>query len=243
MTANGEGFYGTSRHAQPFPYWDRRRLVGEWSVDESVARIANYKWVEERLSAALGGWGATIPELDVKAVLGRHCYEHAWHADLWRSRLPELRETDENRAEPPNAEFVTFMDELTSPDAHDLTVEKLVGVYRVLLPHLLAVYTFHQKVTSDIVDAPTVRILKFLLDDDHVQLVEAELLIQDLARTPELRERAGKWQTHLDVLLAKAGGMCGPSTLRSRAKIVAGPKAVLGGALTTSREQAGVTVS
>lgn len=239
MSTNGEGFYGPSRHAQPFPYWDRRRLVGEWTVEESVERIVNYRWAEERLSAALGGWGATIPELDVKAVLGRHCYEHAWHADLWRSRLPELRETDESRAEPPNDEFRTFMDELTSPDAHDLTIEKLVGVYRVLLPHLLAVYTFHQKVTSDIVDAPTVRLLKFILDDDHVQLVEAEMLIQDLARTPKLRKRAGKWQTHLDELLARSGGVCGPATLRSEAKIVKPPKAVLGAALRELRERAG----
>ena len=61
MTAdhNGadDGFYGPSRHAQPFPYWDRRRLIGEWDVDESVERIVNYKWAEEQLSAALGGWG------------------------------------------------------------------------------------------------------------------------------------------------------------------------------------------
>ena len=50
MTAdhNGadDGFYGPSRHAQPFPYWDRRRLIGEWDVDESVERIVNYKWAE-----------------------------------------------------------------------------------------------------------------------------------------------------------------------------------------------------
>ena len=235
--------YGVTRHAQPFPFWDRRRLVGEWSVEESVERIANYKWVEERLSAALGGWGATIPELDVKTLLGRHCYEHAWHADLWRKRLPELREIDENRSAPPNPEFARFMDELVSPDAHEVTIEKLIGVYRVLLPHLLAVYTFHQKVTSDIVDAPTVRILNFMLGDDHVQYVEAEMLIQDLARTPELRERAGKWQTHLDVLLARSGGMCGPTTLRSHAKIQKPPNAVLGADLRRRREEAAVTTN
>ncbi len=242
MTAdhNGadDGFYGPSRHAQPFPYWDRRRLIGEWDVDESVERIVNYKWAEEQLSAALGGWGATIPELDVKAVIGRHCYQHAWHADLWRKRLPELRETNEDRADPPNEAFRRFMDELTGPDAHDQTIEKLVGVYRVLLPHLLAVYTFHQHVTSDIVDAPTVRVLKFILDDDHTQMVEAEMLIQDLARTAALRRRAGEWQTHLDVLLAESGGVCGPTTLLSEAKIAKPGPAVLGAALRDKREAA-----
>lgn len=239
--SNGSGAvtgYGPARHAEPFPYWDRRRLVGEWTVAESVERIVNYKWAEERLSAALGGWVATIPELDVKAMLGPHCYQHAWHADLWRQRLPELKEANEHRSEPANDAFVTFMDELTSPDGADLTIEKLAGVYRVLVPHLLAVYTFHRHVTSDIVDAPTVRSLGFMLDDDHRQLVEGEMMIQDLARDPKLRARAGKWQTHLDVLLAKSGGVAGEATLGGRPKIVMPEKAVLGARLRERREAA-----
>jgi hypothetical protein len=233
--------YGPTRRAEPFPYWDRRRLVGEWTVEESVERIVNYKWAEERLSAALGGWVATIPELDVKAMLGPHCYQHAWHADLWRQRLPELKEPNEHRSEPANDAFARFMDEVTSPDAADATIEKLVGVYRVLVPHLLAVYTFHRHVTSDIVDAPTVRLLEFMLDDDHRQLVEGEMMIQDLAADPALRERAGKWQTHLDVLLATSGGITGPGTLGGRPKIAMPPKAVLGTRLRERRQAAATT--
>jgi hypothetical protein len=156
---------------------------------------------------------------------------------LWRQRLPELKEPNEHRAEPANDAFVTFMKEVTSPDDQDLTIEKLVGIYRVVVPHLLAVYTFHQRVTSDIVDAPTVRSLKFMLDDDHEQLVQGEMMIQDIARTPELRERAGKWQTHLDVLLAKSGGVAGEHTLGGRAAIVMPPDAVLGAPLRELRER------
>lgn len=243
---NGSGDvagYGPSRHAQPFPYWDRRRLVGEWTVEESVERIVNYRYAEQQISAALGGWVATIPELDVKAMFGPHCYQHAWACDLWRLRLPELRENDELRAEPANPDFEAFMKELTSPEDGDLTVEKLVGTYRVLVPHLLATYTFHQKVTSDIVDSPTVRILGFMLADLHTQFVEGEMMIQDLARTPKLRERAGKWQTHLDVMLAKSGGVAGEHTLGGRSRIVMPGKAILGPALRTKLEAAGTASS
>ncbi|MFZ6003219.1 MAG: hypothetical protein ACOYXM_04730 [Actinomycetota bacterium] len=251
MTANGNGTangevvsgYGTARRAQPFPYWDRRRLIGEWTVEESVERIVHYKFAEQQLSAALGGWVATIPELDVKAMLGTHCYQHAWHADLWRLRLPELRETREDRAEPANPEFEAFMTELTSPGEPDETIEKLVGIYRVLVPHLLATYSFHQRVTSDIVDAPTVRILKFMIDDDVEQLITGEMMIQDLARAPELRERAGKWQTHLDVMLARSGGVAGERTLGGRSEIVKPARAVLGQALRSRREGAKATTS
>lgn len=237
------GGYGSSRHAQPFPYWDRRRLVGEWTVEESVERIVNYRYAEQQISAALGGWVATIPELDVKAMFGPHCYQHAWACDLWRLRLPELRENNELRSEPANEKFAAFMKELTSPEDADLTVEKLVGTYRVLVPHLLATYTYHQKVTSDIVDSPTVRILGFMLGDLHTQYVEGEMMIQDLARTPKLRERAGKWQTHLDVMLADSGGVCGEHTLGGRSKIVKPGKAVLGQALREKLETAGTSAS
>jgi hypothetical protein len=62
------------------------------------------------------------------------------------------------------------------------------------------------------------------------------MMIEDLARTAELRERAGKWQTHLDVLLAKSGGVAGEHTLGGRAKVVMPAKAVLGKALREQRE-------
>ena len=50
-----------------------------------------------KLFEALGGWVATVPELDVKMRLGTHCYHHAWHAELWHKRLPELREMNPDR--------------------------------------------------------------------------------------------------------------------------------------------------
>ena len=98
----------------PFAPWDRRELPGLFTVEESARRVGNYKWIEMRLFEALGGWVATVPELDVKMVLGRHCYHHAWHAELWHKRLPELREMNPDRLTgPPNDEFVAFVDALT----------------------------------------------------------------------------------------------------------------------------------
>ena len=81
----------------PFAPWDRRELPGAFDVTETARRVGHYKWVEMRLFEALGGWVATVPELDVKMRLGTHCYKHAWHADLWNKRLPELREMNTDR--------------------------------------------------------------------------------------------------------------------------------------------------
>ena len=87
--------------ARAFAPWDRRELPGIFSVEESARRVGNYKWTEMRLFEVLGGWVATVPELDVKLVLGRHTYHHAWHAELWHKRLPELREMNPERLTQP----------------------------------------------------------------------------------------------------------------------------------------------
>jgi hypothetical protein len=123
----------------PFAPWDRRQLPGLFSVEESARRVGNYKWVEMRLFEVLGGWVATVPEMDVKIRLGTHCYKHAWHAELWHKRLPELREMNPDRlTQPANDAMVAFMEAVTAPEAPDQTIEKLVGVYRVLIPHKIA---------------------------------------------------------------------------------------------------------
>ncbi|HZJ26382.1 MAG TPA: hypothetical protein VFF40_05125 [Acidimicrobiia bacterium] len=197
-----------------FAPWDRRELPGLFSVDESARRVGHYKWIEMRLFEALGGWVATVPELDVKLVLGRHCYHHAWHAELWDKRLPELREMDTDRlCVPPNEALAEFVEAMTEPEAPDLTIEKLVGVYRVLLPRMIAAYTYHRNATSTITDAPTIRSLDFALQDDFNDWRDGEMLLQSLIETPEELERASRRAATLDTLMLRAGGIAGPGSL------------------------------
>ena len=59
-----------------FAPWDRRELPGSFSVEETARRVGNYKWAETKLFEVLGGWIATVPELDIKLRLGTHCYKH-----------------------------------------------------------------------------------------------------------------------------------------------------------------------
>jgi hypothetical protein len=198
----------------PFAPWDRRELPGSFNVDESARRVGNYKWIEMKLFEALGGWVATVPELDVKMRLGTHCYHHAWHAELWDKRLPELREMNTERlTEPPNDAMVAFIDAVRDPEAPELTIEKLVGVYRVLIPRKIAAYTFHLNATSRITDAPTMRSLKFILQDEFEDWREGEMLLQSLISTPEEVERAANRQRELEQLVLAAGGITGPGSI------------------------------
>ncbi len=197
-----------------FAPWDRRELPGLFTVEESARRVGNYKWTEMRLFEVLGGWVATVPELDVKMVLGRHTYHHAWHAELWHKRLPELREMNQERLNvPPNDAYVAFMDAVREPEGADETIEKLVGVYRVLIPRKIAVYTYHLNGTSTITDAPTIRSLKFALQDEFEDWRDGEMLLQSLIDTPEKAERAAARFVALEKLYLASGGVAGPGSL------------------------------
>ncbi len=139
-----------------------------------------------KLFEALGGWVATVPELDIKMRLGTHCYHHAWHAELWHKRLPELREMKPERLTvPANDAMADFITAMTEPEGPELTIEKLVGVYRVLIPRFVAAYTYHMNNTSEITDAPTIRSLKFALQDEIDDWRDGELMLQSLITTPD----------------------------------------------------------
>ena len=206
----------------PFAPWDRRQLPGLFSVEESARRVGHYKWTEMRLFEVLGGWVATVPELDVKIMLGRHTYHHAWHSELWHKRLPELREMNPERLNvPPNDAYVAFMDAVREPEAAEHTIEKLVGVYRVLLPRKIAVYTYHLNGTSTITDAPTIRSLKFALQDEFEDWRDGETMLQSLIDTPEKVERAARRQADLERLYLESGGIAGPGSLGAPVEEVA----------------------
>src|SRR6476619_7619206 len=146
--------------------------------------------------------------------LGTHTYHHAWHAELWHKRLPELREMNQERLTvPPNEELVTFVEAMTEPESPELTIEKLTGVYRVLIPRKIAAYTFHLNNTSTITDAPTIRSLKFALADEFEDWRDGEMLLQSLIDSDEEVDRATAHQTRLESLMVKAGGIAGPGSI------------------------------
>ena len=199
-----------------FAPWDRRELPGRFSVEETAIRVGHYKWIEMRIFELMGGWVATVPELDIKLRLGTHCYHHAFHSELWHKRLPELREMNPERLTlPPNPEMEAFVEALGEPEDEGQTIEKLVGLYRVLLPHLIAAYTYHLNNTSQITDAPTIRSLNFCLQDDIEEWREGEMIIQSLIETPDEIDRAAGHQARLAKLMLAAGGVVGPGSIGS----------------------------
>src|SRR4030088_621385 len=106
--------------------------------------------------------------------------------------------TPERRPAPASEAVVAFMDALTEPEAPEQTIEKLVGVYRVLIPHKVAAYTFHLNNTSTITDAPTIRSLKLVLNDEFEDWRDGEMLIESLLENDEDVRRASQHQARLE---------------------------------------------
>jgi hypothetical protein len=203
------------------------RLAGHFSVDDSARRIRNYRYAEERMLRALGGWIALTPELPAKLLFGRHVWDCAQHADLWGRRLPELR-APAQQSEPASDRVVKFADLLESAEGPRETVERVSGVYRVLKPHLVTVYARHLANANPVYEPPTRRILERCLEEERRHAAAGAIVLARLTRDETARQRQTVWEQRLLALLAEAGGITGDveSPLIDAAVLAESPHAV-----------------
>ena len=183
-------------------------LEGHFSADESARLCRNYRYAVERMTRIMAGWIALTPELSAKLLLGRHVWDNAQHADAWGRRLPELR-AHAQESEPANDAFVAFMDAIEAPAAPGETAERLAGVYRVLKPHLLAVYARHLESANPIYEPPTCRILVRCIEDELRHIGAGETILRHLAVAPDAEARVAAWQAKLAGMLEAARGVTG----------------------------------
>ena len=177
-----------------------------FTLGEQARRVGHYAWAELRMFEILGGWVQQVPELEVKLQLGTQSYHHAWHAELWRKRLPELADVEPDAlVVPAKPEFAAFFNALREADGRDRTVEKLVGVYRVTIPRMVAIYSSHLDQTTKVAEAPTIRVLKLVLADAMDDWRAGELLIHTLMATVDDARRANEHQARLEGLLIGTG--------------------------------------
>ena len=171
-------------------------------LEDSARRLGGYRWMESRLFEALGGWAATVPEVQLKPALAVHAREHAWHAELWLERLPRVAHlSPDGLTAPAGDREAAFASALLEPDAEDRTVEKLVGAYRVLLPRMVTAYSEHLRAASEIADGPVIRALRLVLRDEVEGWCRGEEMVQSLLLTQEEVLRAAEHQRRLESIL------------------------------------------
>ncbi|MCU1351568.1 MAG: hypothetical protein JWM05_777 [Acidimicrobiales bacterium] len=165
----------------------------------SARRIGHHAWFERRMFEVVGGWLAVEADLDAKLFFGAHAPHHAWRAQVWHDRLPELAEMDRESFIRPDSEGTTaFFDAL---EAAGSTIERLVGTYRVAVPAAIAACDAHLRRIAAVADGPLLRWIGLVRHDAHGDLdAGGRLLVAKLVSDEDLRE-ASEHEARLSSLL------------------------------------------
>lgn len=190
---------------------DLRELHGRYDVEATALRVRNFRYAEEWTMMMMGGWVATIPEIPVKTGLGKVIWQTAQAADEFGKRLPELRcgRKALEASEASNSDFADLIQAIAEPESPDLTIEKLSGVFDVLIPHLVEVYELHNRETDPICDAPTIDILADIIRRKREHIQWGQDVLDALCETDALKKRRRERANHIASLLKASGGVTG----------------------------------
>jgi hypothetical protein len=147
------------------------------SVNDRVAAIATFRFIEVRLMELVAGWTPTAPEMEVKVLFGRHIWDFAQHADALGKRTFELRRPEQYSLRPIN-EYVSLLDEVSRIGS---TSERVATLYDAILPGLRKRYESYLAETDPLLDEPSVVIIRRIVADLARQRTEAAALCAELS--------------------------------------------------------------
>ncbi|MBW2314880.1 MAG: hypothetical protein JRH10_11870 [Deltaproteobacteria bacterium] len=190
---------------------DLRELHGRYDVEATARRFRNFRYAEEWMMMAFGGWMATVPEVPVKTGLAKVAWETAQTADEFGKRLPELRcgKRAVEASESSNKGFASFIEAVCEPERPDLTIEKLAGVFDVLFPHLIDVYERTARQTDAICDAPSIELLENAARLHRRHVAWGRDVLERLCDTDAKREARRARTAEIEEALQKSGGVTG----------------------------------
>jgi hypothetical protein len=127
-------------------------------VEACVARLKRYHYAFVRLHQIFTARITAEPIYELKTGFSLHSYLCAEHVQAIRTRIGEMREPPLGLEEVPHEALAVFFDEIL---AAPTTEALLLGVYEKALPVLDAALERHRSDTNPLVDAPSLRVLRF----------------------------------------------------------------------------------
>ncbi|MSP12364.1 MAG: ferritin-like domain-containing protein [Chloroflexi bacterium] len=189
-------------------------LGGYLDLAEKRRRLIHFHFVEMDIMEMLAGWSESMVYIPVRAGVGEHIWEQALHVDQMAWALRNLKA---NRrwlgSQSPSDEFIHLLEKIWQT-ADPLL--RLVGVYRVLKPHLIAAYQAYIDGTDHLADQFSVRVLLACITDHQRHITWGNTMIAHLAtQAPARHQEALQWQHTLESELVQVGGILseGESTL------------------------------
>ncbi len=201
------GSIETSRHAGAGLIHNRRDRMSTFTVQQNLELLGKYRYLEIQFMELMGSWAYTMVDPEIKIGFGRGMFQDSVHADLLGKRIPELKGRSERyQSIAPSDDLVKLIEKIwKNPDE----LLRMVALYRVLKPHLVAAYRRHLEQLELPADEPTAYILRHIADEeeDHVQW--GEKVIQRLMESSKRNEGVAAWQRELEQELHAAGGVRG----------------------------------
>jgi hypothetical protein len=186
------------------------------SVEECVRRLKRYHYAFRRLHEIFIARLTSEPIYELKMAFAMHAHYCAEHVAALRQRVGEMREPPLGLEVVPHPALEIFFDEILSAPT---TAELLDGVYRSGVFHLSEALSEHQADTNPLVDAPTLRIIKFALIELHEMADYGYKALDQVTAAAKLGRNAheifdatyarGEWTDFLGTCMAVAGGLSG----------------------------------
>ena len=137
-----------------------------YSVDESVARLLRYHWIEKRLSELSAARIPTTPEWEVKGAFSLHQWLDIEHADLLRKRIREMRHPMPRVDVAPD----DAAEQEIAPVVAATTTVDLLAALLAVRESLLNAYREHYERANPVVDHPTRRLLRIIITEEEETL-------------------------------------------------------------------------
>jgi hypothetical protein len=130
-------------------------------LDDLARRARRWIAVEDLLFEALGRWSRELPGAPAaRRAFGTWCGRHAWHAELWRERLPAGPGHDGgDDVEAWIAPLRNALDDVGT------AAEAVAALTASVLPALDAAVAEHRDAVDPLLDGPTARVLDLVAAD------------------------------------------------------------------------------
>ena len=177
------------------------------TVQQNLELLGKYQYVEIQMMELMGSWAYTMADSEIKIGFGRHMYQDSVHADLLGKRIPELKGRSahfQNISQ--SDEFTRLLEKIWKLEGD---LPRMIGLYRIIKPALVAAYEKHFQSVELPADEPTAYILQHIIDEESDHIEWAEKIISRLERDTSARHLLTPLQLELSNAMRLAGGVEG----------------------------------